>query len=130
MCPRRPITAWSTPSRANSKTVTPWRRRLNEPPERTIARRRAADPFSAMTSRRTVLYADSDLKGDGVPSFREFGDERVRLDLHEDFGRDKPGDLDHRRRGTDGAEHFAVGASDALPVVDVLHVHPRAHDVG
>src|SRR3972149_7065858 len=53
MCPRRPITAWSTPSRENSKTVPPWRRRLNVPPERTMARRRAAEPFSAMTSRRT-----------------------------------------------------------------------------
>jgi len=25
---------------------------------------------------------------------------------------------------------IVVRASDALPVVDVLHVHPRAHDVG
>src|SRR3972149_10458372 len=112
MCARRPITAWSTPSRRNSKTVTPWRGRLNEPPERTMARRRAAEPFSAMTSRRTVPYANSDLKGDGVPSLRELGDERVRLDLHQDFGRDEPGDLDHRRRGADGAEPFAVRTPD------------------
>src|SRR2546426_1125096 len=116
------------PSFENSKTVMPARRRLNVPPERTTASRRAAEPFSAMTSRRTDVYPDCYLKGHpraALPSWKD----GFRLDLDEDLGAHQPPDLDHRRRRTDVAEGLRVRPPDLLPVVDVHHVHPRADHV-
>src|SRR2546426_293409 len=103
------------PSFENSKTVMPARRRLNVPPERTTASRRAAEPFSAMTSRRTDVYPDCYLKGHpraALPSWKD----GFRLDLDEDLGAHQPPDLDHRRRRTDVAEGLRVRPPDLLPV--------------
>src|SRR3972149_4178840 len=90
------MTEWSTPSRGNSKAVTPTRRRLNVPPDRTMASRRAAEPFSAMTRRRTETNANPPLKG---ATRRLLRDDGLRLDLHEDFRADQSADLDQRRCG-------------------------------
>ena len=57
-------------------------------------------------------------------------DDGVGFDLHEHVGIDEALHFDHRRGGTDVAEHFAVRTSDGLPVGrDVDDVHPRPHDI-
>src|SRR3990170_8172112 len=120
------MTEWSTPSRGNSKAVTPTRRRLNVPPDRTMASRRAAEPFSAMTRRRTETNANPPLKG---ATRRLLRDDGLRLNLHEDFRADQSADLDQRRCGAHVPEEVRVGPPHPLPVVDVRHVRPRADDV-
>ena len=57
------------------------------------------------------------------------GSEGVGLDLDLPGRIERPGDDEHRRGGTNLAEHLAVRASDRLPVGRVDDVDPRADHV-
>ncbi len=57
------------------------------------------------------------------------GDDGVRLDLHQHLGRDHRHHLQHRRCGTNVAEHLAMRPRHFLPAADVGYEHPRAHHI-